>query len=93
MRGLPPIGVGAPPFESPEVFPSGGLQGARFAIGGGKFYLLPTQDLADAGDGHAGNLLRNAALGMSGEEQLVFVAAMQRQGQTSLAAATGRASA
>src|SRR5208283_1894909 len=50
---------------------------------------FPAEDLADARDGNSGDLLRNAAVGRCGEEQLVLVPAMQRQCQRILATGSG----
>src|SRR5664280_3282280 len=72
------------------MFPSGGIQGLSFAIGGGQLHLFPAQNLANTGDGNSGDLLRNAALGTGREEQLIFVAAMQRQRQSILATGGGQ---
>ena len=54
------------------------------AVGGGERHAGAASDLADAGDGDAGDCLRDGFVGTRGEEQFVFVAAVQSELQPSV---------
>src|SRR5271167_456433 len=63
------------------MLPAAGLQDLGFAVGS-ELHLLAASDLANARDRNPGNLFRDAATRMGREEQLVFVSAVQREGQS-----------